>query len=210
MTRQLDCLPADGEILPPLKTLEQHAQECHALIKEISTLGSRINRLNNRARKLNGKIDDCCLLLGFELLAMRKQAEAESQPWWECFAHFFPDISRSHAERWLRIAASQEPESAALEYRQKNAAYQREFRGRQKQLALPSYGKTEAEPELTVPRINSFRRNLPKPVIAETVETEDQDAAADLEITRIFDAFFKLEERQQDRCLRRIMARYKR
>jgi hypothetical protein len=130
MTRQLDRLPIHGEVLPPLKPLEEEAQECLQIIENVRSLSGRINRLNNRTRQLNQKIEDRCLLLGAKLLSMRKRVEAGEGglSWWEWFDRFFQDVSRKTAERWLRIAATEDPPTAALEYRKRDADYKRDHR----------------------------------------------------------------------------------
>jgi hypothetical protein len=64
------------------------------------------------------------------------------------FTRSFPNVSRSSAEQWLRIAASQDPPAAALEYRQRDAEYHRTHRERKKLAAPdgPSDRQTENEP----------------------------------------------------------------
>jgi hypothetical protein len=206
MTRQLDRLPIEGEVLPPLKPLEEEAQECLQIIENVRSLSGRINRLNNRTRQLNQKIEDRCLLLGAKLLSMRKRVEAGEGglSWWEWFECFFPSISRKTAERWLRIAATEDLPTAALEYRKRDADYKRDHR---KTLdRTPVSDPTEPPP--TSARINSFRQNLPRPMAGDDPEG---DAAADPAITDIVQKFQQLPApRQQDRCMRRLMAGYKR
>ena len=63
------------------------------IIEDVRSLSGRINRLNNRTRQLNQKIEDRCLLLGAKLLGMRKRVEAGEGglSWWEWFERFFPE-----------------------------------------------------------------------------------------------------------------------
>ena len=206
MTRQLDRLPIEGEVLPPLKPLEEEAQECLQIIENVRSLSGRINRLNNRTRQLNQKIEDRCLLLGAKLLSMRRRVEAGEGglSWWEWFERFFPSISRKTAERWLRIAATEDPPTAGLEYRKRDADYKRDHR---KTLDRTSVSDP-TEPSPTPARINSFRQNLPRPTAGDDPEG---DAAADPAINDIVQKFQQLPApRQQDRCMRRLMAGYKR
>jgi hypothetical protein len=64
---------------------------------------------------------------------------------------------------------------------------------------------------MTPGHVNNFRRNLPTPRVADTPEMEAKDAAADGAITDIVQKFQQLpSSRQQDRCMRRLMAGYKR
>jgi hypothetical protein len=64
---------------------------------------------------------------------------------------------------------------------------------------------------MTPGHINNFRRNLPTPRVADTPEMEAKDAAADDAITDIVQRFQRLpSSRQQDRCMRQLMAGYKR
>jgi hypothetical protein len=151
MSRILDRLgpqSIEGEVMPPLPSLEQEAEAFLQMVQVGRELHAALRRANNRTQRLNRQIDDLCLALGHKLIDMRERVEAgeagdeAALAWWEWFADFIPDVSRKHAERWMSIASQVEPATAAVEYRQRDAAYQRAYRQRQKPEALepPSDG----------------------------------------------------------------------
>jgi hypothetical protein len=146
-------LPIDGEVLSPLPSLEEEAEACLLMIERGRQLNAQLKRANNRARRLNEQIDDLCLALGHKLIGMRERVDAGeigdevSISWWEWFDRFIPNVSRKHADRWMTIAASAEPATAAIEYRKRAAAYVRAHRERQKALPLTGECKIQAEPD---------------------------------------------------------------
>jgi hypothetical protein len=122
----------EGEILPPGSSLEDLTDHLNQKIKEGTKLIRSFQLQCGRIR-----------------LEMRKRVEAREAgdvTWWEWFKERGPNISRKHAERWLGIASKDDPEAAALEYHERHAGHQRDYRERKK-LAATAHGEREVEPE---------------------------------------------------------------
>ncbi len=145
----------EGEVLPPLPPLEQEARECGEMFAEGQRLRRQRERLERHMERADKRLEDLRIALGLKLIGLRQRIEAgeagdaAALTWWEWFEAHVP-ISRQHAERWMKIAASDAPEAAALEYRERHAAYQKAYRERQ--LSAPSHissrerAKREARP----------------------------------------------------------------
>jgi hypothetical protein len=128
----------------------------------------RQNQLHQQYERSRKQIiDDAHLELGRMLLTARAQVEAGETSdlyagdWWGFFEAHASSISRSHAERWMAIAAKADPEAATIEYRARDAAYHRDYRQRK---ALPSDGERqmemEPEPEIELPPARHTRDYL--------------------------------------------------
>jgi hypothetical protein len=159
-----------GEVLPPQPSLEDETEACLQMIEQGRQLHDQLKRANNRARRLNEQIDDLCLALGHKLVGMRKRVEAgeagDGISWWQWFEHSLPDVSRKHAERWLSIAAQIGPATAAVEYRDRDAAYHRAYRAKQKQIAPLTdvrQGETELPSEIDHSRELDYQPATPSP-----------------------------------------------
>jgi hypothetical protein len=130
--------PKIGEVLPPLPSLEEEAAECGRMLEEGRRLTKARESLGDKIERLDEKIEDLRVALGLKLIGLRQRVEAgeagdeAALTWWEWFEAHVPEFSRKHAERWMQIAASEAPEAAALEYRERDAGYQRSYRERQK------------------------------------------------------------------------------
>jgi hypothetical protein len=151
MSRLPDRLVFEGEVLPP-QSLQLEKQKCFTIIQAILDTSQQVNRARNRARRLNEKVDALWLDFGRSLLIMRRRVEAGEAgdvTWWHWFTDNIQGPSRKTAERWLGIAAEEDPEAATLEYRKHDAERHRLSYQRQKQLALPSenYCPRETEPD---------------------------------------------------------------
>ena len=167
--------------------------------------------------------------VGFILLELKQRIEAGEHggQWREYFDRNF---KRSHrdADRLMEIAATDDPqyayelEKTAQRQRMRDLRESRAVEDRRTSECAPSQSEQNQEveldgepiqsklplddgPSLTSRRINSFRNKLPKPIAGDDPEG---DAAADPVITGIIEDFLKLEPRQQDRCMRRLMAVY--
>jgi hypothetical protein len=189
MSRLPDRLAIEGEALPPLPSLEQEAETVLQMVGEGRRLTDALRRANNRAHRLNEQIDDLCLALGYKLNGMRQRVEAGEAgalAWWEWFSDFIPDISRKHAERWMSIAAQVEPATAAVEYRNRDAAYHRAARARQR-LGQPlsdvrgeSEDGDQSEPDEPEPRRESAQDPLKIPLDALVEAVACRDRILDL------------------------------
>jgi hypothetical protein len=149
----------EAEVLPPqqspLVPIEQFMAQIVARKNEIA---ERIDQLTENINGLQDKrgrmIAEAQLELGRMLLEARRRVESDEVgdeaaiDWWQYFSDYAPDISRSHAERWMAIAAKADPKAAAIAYRARAAGYQRSYYERQKQLTtnLPSQPEMEVEP----------------------------------------------------------------
>jgi hypothetical protein len=146
MTRLLDRLgpqPIEGEVLPrqqsSLVPVEQFMAQIVAhkneIAERIDRLTEDIDGLENRRGRM---IAEAQLELGRMLIEARHPVESGEAGdeaainWWEYFGDHAYDISRSHAERWMAIAAKADPKAAAIAYRARDAAYHRDYRQREK------------------------------------------------------------------------------
>jgi hypothetical protein len=113
----------------PGQSLEDLTRQLHAMVDEG-------RRLHAKRVVLDGKIEDLQLRCGQRLIEMRRRIEAgevgdlAAVDWWGWYADAVPHISRKYAERWMAIASAADPEAAAVEYRERNASYQRAHRER--------------------------------------------------------------------------------
>jgi hypothetical protein len=145
----------EGEVLPPLPPLEQEARECGEMFKEGQRLQRHKARLDRHIERADKKIEDLRIALGLKLVGLRRRVEAgeagdeAALTWWQWFEAHIP-FSRKHAERWMMIAASEAPEAAALEYRERHAAQQQAYRGRKK-FPAPAHISREREGEPSRP-----------------------------------------------------------
>jgi hypothetical protein len=138
-----------GEVLPPQQLLQELKERLHQKIEE----GSRLIR-------------DFQLECGKILLEMRTLVEsgkAGDISWWKWFDANIPDLSQDHAQRWIRIASSDDPEAAALEFRQHDAERHRIHRERKK-LAAPDVRVTSHgnEPDVRLTSVETEPEPQPK------------------------------------------------
>jgi hypothetical protein len=192
----------DGEVLPPLPSLEQEALECSQMFAEGQRLSKRRERLVQHTERTDKKLEDLRIELGLKLVGLRQRVEAgeagdeATLAWWEWFEANIK-FSRKYAERWMRIAASEAPEAAALEYRERAAAHQRAYEER---LTFPSQAKSERE-KLTK-RLPSY---IPQDIKAVAAA---EDAVADAKINRMIDEVKGWPRRQHVRCVEEMLRAY--
>ena len=108
----------------------------------LEELTKRFHRKVDEGRRLHEKMNDLQLKLGQMLLEMRQRVESgetgdlAAVDWWGWYSDAVPHVSRGQAERWMAIAAAQDPQAAALEYRDRDAGYSRAYRARRSQKLL--------------------------------------------------------------------------
>ena len=92
--------------------------------------------------KAETKIELARIEIGHWLLKLRQQIESGEEgdlcaiDWWGWYADNFPQ-SRSYAEKYMRIAVTENPPLAYQKEKDRNAERVRAFRARQKQLTAP-------------------------------------------------------------------------
>jgi hypothetical protein len=199
-------------------------------IEELTALGvNKWKAVDAFVEKAQRKVNAQRIEVGFILLELKQRIDAGEHggQWWKYFDENFRR-SRRDGDRLMAIAAADDPTYA---YELEKAAQRQRMHDLRASRALahnnecaPSQPEQNQEvepdktpvqsklplddgPALTTRRINDFRRNLRKPIAGDDPEG---DAAADPTITRIVQDFLKLKPRQQDRCIRRLMASYKR
>jgi hypothetical protein len=178
----------------PAQSLEDLTAQFHAMLDEG-------RRLTHRRQLLDGKIDDLQLRCGRKLLEMRRRVEAgevgdlAAVDWWGWYADAVPGISRKQAERWMAIAAADDPQAAAVEYRERAASHQRAYRERR--LAPPpslsrepgeretveegdGTASDEREESPPLPAVPVIRRRPPVFAGADVDETAEIEAALEI------------------------------
>jgi hypothetical protein len=185
--------PVEIEAVPvapnvPAQSLEDLTAQFHAMVEEG-------RRMTHRRHVLDGKIEDLQLRCGQKLLEMRRRIEAgevgdqAAIDWWGWYADAVPGISRKQAERWMAIAAADDPQAAAVEYRERAASHQRAYRERR--LTAPSSRltsmscQTETEPS---PLTSDGERDSPPPTAVPAIRKRapvfagaDVDETAEIE-----------------------------
>jgi hypothetical protein len=164
---------ADDHRAPPVpvdsgdavETLPQQSLE--DLTRQLAVMIMEGRRLHAKRQSIDDKMEDLRLRLGQKLLEVRRRVEAgevsdeSAIDWWGWFEDVVSpvsSISRKQAERWMAIAGADDPQAAALEYRERDASHQAAYRER-KRLAAPAAPLT-SEGEEHEP--GAVRRLVPK------------------------------------------------
>lgn len=154
--RQEKAVPVNNGI-----EVEVDAPEQWSLEELVIRFQQRVDREYRLVERLKERISDTQLELGQMLLGMRQRVESgevgdlAAVDWWGWFEDNVKNASRKQAERWLAIAAAENPEAAALEYRERHAGYNRAYRERRNQKLLAAterpLSRERGQPPLTQP-----------------------------------------------------------
>jgi hypothetical protein len=139
-----------------------------------------------------GKYREARIEAGQILLDLKRRVDAGELgevKWWAWYDHQFTR-SREDAEKWMRIAGSDDPPAAAETATIKNREYQRSFAQRRKSV-LANTENSSAKSRATL----------------RVVPDEPAEASFESDIQDVVDRFFSLPRGMWAECLRRIKQR---
>jgi hypothetical protein len=101
----------------------------------VANIVHQINRDWDEGHRLHQRLEDRRLMIGFQLLGLRKRIEAGEegdQSWWPWFKANFPGRNADHAQKLMDDAAAADPRLAVELRRAGDAARSKTYRGRKR------------------------------------------------------------------------------